>query len=193
MEVVARRWLALPLHQILFNESDLGQQVVILTVTDEFGFVSTCEAVITVLDVQDAIQAIDDVDINSNCPDDITLVTLPGAPFAEVNWTEPIPTTTCVITNEIPGSISTTETVTGPGSVTTGPTATTCNEFTLAHWGLENCYSNSNTAGSSLDYSEFTAEVVNNNFFLNPRQQTFDEFQASIAVRLVLMAQWECV
>ncbi|MEM1322126.1 MAG: lectin-like protein [Bacteroidota bacterium] len=96
-----------------FTTADLGQQVVTLTVEDEFGFVSTCEAIVTVLPFQPPVTAVDDNDIDSTCPDDITVVGLPGAAAASASWTEPTATSNCQPTvidcsstpNEIPGLI----------------------------------------------------------------------------------------
>lgn len=80
-----------------FTTADIGDQVVTLRIEDEFGFVSTCDAIVSILPFQEPIEPTEDPDITFTCPDDITVTGLPGAGSAEANWTEPEATTTCTI------------------------------------------------------------------------------------------------
>ncbi len=80
-----------------FTTADIGQQVVTLDIEDEFGYTSSCDAVITVLAYEPPITAFDDPDIDATCPDDISIAALPGAFSAEASWIEPIATTNCTV------------------------------------------------------------------------------------------------
>lgn len=78
-----------------FGVADIGQQVVTLSVTDEFNLTATCDAVIQILEYVAPLAATDDPDIDMSCPNDITLTTLPGANTAVASWTEPTGTSNC--------------------------------------------------------------------------------------------------
>ncbi len=78
-----------------FTLADIGQQVVTLDIEDEFGFTSSCDAVITVLEFQEPIAATDNPNIEATCAQDISIIALPGAVSASATWTEPTATTTC--------------------------------------------------------------------------------------------------
>ncbi|MEL7021481.1 MAG: hypothetical protein AAGK47_07735, partial [Bacteroidota bacterium] len=78
-----------------FTTADLGSQAVVLFVEDEFGLSATCEAVVEVLEFVPPITAVDDPNIDLNCPSDITVQTSPGATFAAANWVEPTGSSSC--------------------------------------------------------------------------------------------------
>ncbi|MEM8907298.1 MAG: hypothetical protein AAGD05_05580, partial [Bacteroidota bacterium] len=78
-----------------FTAADAGVRIVTLTITDNFGNTASCEDFVTIIPFQAPIVPIDDADIAATCPDDVTVATLPGAPFTEVSWTEPTATTEC--------------------------------------------------------------------------------------------------
>ena len=78
-----------------FTTADLGAQTVTLTVEDNLGKVSTCDAVVTVLAYVPPVVPVDDPDVDFNCPADITVTALPGAGNAEANWTAPTATSSC--------------------------------------------------------------------------------------------------
>ncbi|MEM9916871.1 MAG: lectin-like protein [Bacteroidota bacterium] len=80
-----------------FTTADIGDQVVTLRIEDEFGFVSTCDAVVSILPFQAPITAVNDPDISFSCPPDITVTGLPGAGSAPASWTEPEATSTCTL------------------------------------------------------------------------------------------------
>jgi len=103
-----------------FTTADVGQQVVTLDIEDEFGFTSSCDAIITVLEYQEPIAAIDDPNIDATCPQDINITALAGAVSATATWTEPIASTNCTDETIIPGSIAINATVTGPGETSGG-------------------------------------------------------------------------
>jgi len=80
-----------------FTTDDLGQQVVTLDITDEFGFSASCESIITILAPQTPIAAIDDPEIDATCPDDINITAEIGANSAIASWEEPTATSDCTI------------------------------------------------------------------------------------------------
>ncbi len=69
-----------------FDCSNIGDNTVILTVTDISGNSSTCSTIITIEDNQ--VPTI-------TCPADITVSTAPGACDAVATWTEPVATDNC--------------------------------------------------------------------------------------------------
>ena len=80
-----------------FTTNDLGDQTVTLTIEDNFGVISTCDAVIFVAEYVPPIEPVDDPNIEFACPGDITISPAqPGEPTVAVNWTEPeVQSTTC--------------------------------------------------------------------------------------------------
>ncbi|MFK7934385.1 MAG: lectin-like protein, partial [Saprospiraceae bacterium] len=78
-----------------FTTADIGSKIVTLFVEDEFGLSSTCDATVQVLEFVPPIVAVDDPDIDLDCPTDIVLQTAPGADFVAVDWTEPTGTSNC--------------------------------------------------------------------------------------------------
>ncbi len=78
-----------------FTTADLGAQTVTMTVTDNLGVVSTCDAVVLVLPYIPPVVPTDDPDIDFACPADLTVTALPGAGFAEATWPAPTATSTC--------------------------------------------------------------------------------------------------
>ena len=72
-----------------FGMADLGQQVVTLSIEDNNGNISTCDAIIDIIEYVPPIVAIDDPDIDATCPTDIILQTEPGANSAIATWVEP--------------------------------------------------------------------------------------------------------
>ena len=81
-----------------FTTNDLGDQTVTLTIEDNFGVISTCDAVIFVAEYVPPIEPVDDPNIEFACPGDITISPAqPGEPTVAVNWTEPeVQSTTCL-------------------------------------------------------------------------------------------------
>ncbi|MFT5764681.1 MAG: hypothetical protein ACI8X3_002112, partial [Saprospiraceae bacterium] len=114
-----------------FTIDDLGAQNVTLTIEDNLGVISTCDAVVFVVEYVPPIEVVDDPDIEFACPGDTTVTPEVGALTIAVSWEEPAdPISNCVSGNE-------------------------CTGVTIVEWDLDACVSNSND-GSDLDYSEFT-------------------------------------
>jgi len=78
-----------------FGQDDLGSQLVTLSIEDNFGNISTCDAVVQVIPFQPPLTTIDDPDLDLVCPPDITVSADVGSPVAEVSWTDPVVTTSC--------------------------------------------------------------------------------------------------
>ncbi len=90
------------LSQDQFTIDDLGAQSVTLTIEDNLGISSTCDAVIFVVEFVPPIEPIDDEDIDFACPEDITISPQPGEAIVSVSWDEPAaPTTTCTLNGEV--------------------------------------------------------------------------------------------